>query len=84
MSNLQLLTKKVYKIESYLRSKGLPSNTSYVSNITAEFLKSKNLPYMKYNPRYKGLFTANIQNASSIIDNFDEFKTFVEQYIEQQ
>lgn len=39
---------------------------------------------MKYNPRYKGLFTANIQNASSIIDNFDEFKTFVEQYIEQQ
>lgn len=77
MSNLQRLTKQSYKIECYLRDKGLPSNTRYVSNITAEFLKSKNLPYMKYNPRYKGLFTANIQNAPLVIEHFEEFKTFI-------
>ena len=81
MSNLQRLTNQSYKIECYLRSKGLSSNTKFVSNITANFLKSKNLPYTKYNPRYKGLFTANIQNAHLVIDNFEEFKTFVNQYI---
>ena len=81
MSNLQILTNKSYKIECYLRSKGLPSNTSYVSNITAKFLKSKNLPYTSYNHKYKGLFTANIQNAPLVIEHFEEFKTFVNQYI---
>jgi len=81
MSNLQRMANASYGIEKYLRSKGLKSNTAFVSKITAKFLKSKGLPYTNYNPRYKGLFTANICNAVSVQENFEEFKQFVEETI---
>lgn len=81
MSNLQRMTNASYGIEKYLRSKGLKSNTAFVSKITANFLKSKGLPYTNYNPRYKGLFTANICNAELVQEHFKEFKQFVEKTI---
>lgn len=81
MSNLQRLTRASYGIECYLRSKGLKSTTKFVSDITAAFLKSKKLPYTKFNRRYKGLFTANICNAELVQEHFKEFKQFVENTI---
>lgn len=77
MSNLQRNTTKLYKIETFLRSQGIPTGTKSVSNLTAEFLKSKQLRYEVFNPKYKGLFTAALVNASDVFDNFDEFKTFI-------
>ena len=77
MSNLQRLTTASYGIECWLRKQGLKSTTKFVSDITAEFLKFKKLPYSKFNPRYKGLFTANIANATLVQEHFEEFKVFV-------
>lgn len=77
MSNLQRLTTASYGIECWLRKKGLKSTTKFVSDITAEFLRSKKLPYTKFNSRYKGLFTANIVNAPLVQEYFEEFKKFV-------
>ncbi len=77
MSNLQRLTNASYGIERWLRSQGLKATTKSVSDITASFLKHKNLPYTKFNPRYKGLFTANIANASAVQEHFEEFKIYV-------
>lgn len=77
MSNLKRMTRASYGIECWLRKQGLKSTTKFVSDLTAEFLKSKQLPYVKFNPRYKGLFTANICNAILVQENFEEFKAFV-------
>ena len=77
MSNLKRKTKACYDIECWLRSQGLKDTTKAVSEITASFLKSKGLPYTKFNKRYKGLFNASICNAESVKDNFSEFKKFV-------
>ena len=77
MSNLQRLTNLSYGIECWLRKQGLKSNTAFVSKLTAEFLKSKKLPYSNYNPKYKGLFTANIANAELVQEHFKEFQAFV-------
>ena len=77
MSNLQRKTNACYGIESWLRSQELKVTTKTVSDITADFLKSKRLPYTKFNPKYKGLFTASICNAELVQANFKEFKRFV-------
>ena len=77
MSNLQRLTNASYGIECWLKKQGLKSNTAFVSKLTAEFLKFKKLPYSNYNPKYKGLFTANIANAELVQEHFKEFQVFV-------
>lgn len=77
MSNLQRMTSACYGIECWLRSQGLKVTSKSVSDITAAFLKSKKLPYTKFNPRYKGLFTAAICNAELVQENFKDFKQFV-------
>lgn len=77
MSNLQRKTNACFGIETWLRSQGLKVTKKTVSDMTAEFLKSKNLPYTKFNPRYKGLFTAAICNAELVQENWNEFKEFV-------
>lgn len=77
MRNLQRRTNSLYGIENWLRSQGIKTTTKNVSDITANFLKSKGLPYTKFNQRYKGLFTAAVCNADSVQENFKEFKQFV-------
>jgi hypothetical protein len=82
MSNLQRKTNACYGIECWLRSQGLKVTTKTVSDITASFLKSKGLPYTKFNPRYKGLFNAGICNAETVQEHFKDFKAFViENYV---
>lgn len=77
MSNLQRMTNACYGIECWLISQGLKVTNKTVSEITADFLKSKKLPYAKFNPRCKGLFTAAICNAELVQENFKDFKQFV-------
>jgi len=77
MSNLQRKTTACYGIENWLKSCKIKVTTKTVSDITANFLKSKNLPYTKFNQNYKGLFTANICNAETVQEHFNEFKQFV-------
>lgn len=81
MSNLQRLRNICYRIEKYLTSKGIKPTVKNTSKLTAEFLKSKGLPYTKWNPRYKGLFTADICNCEEVSKNFEEFKSFIESKI---
>ena len=78
MSNLQRRVNALYGIECWLRSKGFKVTNKSVSELTANFLKSKGIPYKKHNPRYKGLFTAGICNAYEVQDNFKEFKKYCE------
>lgn len=82
MSNLQRLTNSSYGIECWLRSQGLKVTTKTTSDITAKFLKHKGLPYTKFNPRYKGLFTANVSNSPLVQEHFLEFKNWVLENIE--
>ncbi len=85
MSNLQRKTDACYGIECWLRSQNIRVTTKTVSDITASFLKSKGLPYTKFNPRYKGLFNASISNAETVQKYFKEFKSFViENYTYQE
>ena len=77
MSNLQRLTNACYGIECWLRKQGIKPTKKTVSNLTAAFLKSKGLPYTKFNPRYKGLFTAAVCNAELVQKHWEEFKEFV-------
>ena len=77
MSQLQRNTTKLYKIETFLRSQGIATGTKSVSTLTAEFLKSKGIRYEVFNPKYKGLFTAALVNASDVFDNFEEFKQWI-------
>lgn len=77
MSNLQRKTTALYGIECYLRKEGFETTRKNVIDIQIKFLKSKHLPYTKNNPRYKGLFKADICNAESIQENWNEFKEFV-------
>lgn len=84
MSNIQRRTNACYGIECYLRSVGIKITTKSVSDITAKFLKSKNLPYKKFNPRYKGLFNAGVCNADLVQQNFNEFKAFVQEFNKEE
>lgn len=77
MSNLQRKTNAIYGIECWLRTKGIKVTKKTVSDITSSFLKSKGLPYTKFNPRYKGLFYAGICNAEIVQEHFKEFKKYV-------
>lgn len=77
MSNLQRKTTACYGIECYLRSLNIKTTTKNVSDLTADFLKSKGLPYTKFNPRYKGLFNAAIANAELVQEHFNEFKEYI-------
>lgn len=82
MSNLQRKTNACYGIECFLRSKNLKVTTKTVSVFTAIFLKSKGLPYKKFNPRYKGLFNAGVCNAETVQEHFKDFKNFIiENYV---
>jgi len=77
MSNLQRKTRAAYGIERWLRSKGYKVTNKTTADITAAFLKSKGLPYQKFNQRYKGLWTPIICNAHDVQEHFNEFTQFV-------
>lgn len=77
MSNLQRKTNACHGIYLWLEKQGIKTSTRKVSYITANFLKSKKLPHVYFNPKYKGLFTADICNAETVQEHFKEFKEFV-------
>lgn len=77
MSNLQRRTSAAYGIECWLRSKGYKVTAKTTADITCAFLKSKGLEYVKYNKRYRGLWTPIIWNAPSVQEHFTEFTQFV-------
>ena len=76
MSSLKNMQRACAGIEIWLSNQGLETSTRGVSIITAKFLKSKGLPYTKFNKRYEGLYTADIKNAISVQKHFKEFKEF--------
>lgn len=77
MSNLQRKVTACYGVECYLRKHGIKVTKKSVSNITADFLKSIGQPYTKFNPRYKGLFSADVCNAETVQEHFTKFCDYV-------
>ena len=77
MSNLQNRTRAANGIERWLRSKGYKVTNKTTPDITASFLKSKGIRYVKFNQRYKGLWTPIICNAYAVQEHFTEFTKYV-------
>jgi hypothetical protein len=78
MSNLTRKTKAQYGIQKYLEKEGFKPSNKTIGKLTAAFLKSVNEPYVKYNPNYKGLFTAGVCNAERVQARFAEFKEYIQ------
>ena len=77
MSNLQRRTNAAYGIERWLHSKGYKTTNKATADITSSFLKSKGIEYVKFNPKYKGLWKPIICNAYAVQEHFNEFTKFV-------
>lgn len=77
MSNLQRKTLAYYGIQNYLSNRYNISSRQTISKIMKEFLEYKKLPFIKHKKNYKGLFTADICNAETIQQDFEEFKIFL-------
>ena len=77
MSYLQRKAIAAHGIHTWLRKQGFKTTVKTVSDITAEFLKSKSLPYSKFNRAYKGLNTADLCNAEHVQEYWNEFKQYV-------
>ena len=50
-----------------------------LNEIMIEFLKSINLKYMQWNPRYKGCNTPDLINSVAIQENWDLFKKWLKE-----
>jgi hypothetical protein len=76
MSNLTRLTNNAYRIRKLMLDKGLDAfgNGRKPNEILVAFLKEHKLKYVKWNPRYKGFFTAELSNACTVQDNIELFK----------
>ncbi len=81
MSNLQRLTFKSHGVQKFLSSKGydVSGKGKKLNTIMVQFLKEHKLPYKRWNSRYKGLFTADLNNAVIIQDNWKLFKKWINQ-----
>ena len=77
MSNLQRRTNAAYGIERWLSSKGYKVTNKTTADMTCAFLKSKGMKYVKFNQRYKGLWTPIICNALLVQEHFTEFTQFI-------
>jgi hypothetical protein len=79
MSNLQRLTNNAFGIRKYLESNGFDvgGKGKKPNEILIEFLKEKQLKYEKWNPIYKGFFTAELSNASTVSEHLNDFKNWV-------
>ena len=80
MSRLQRSTNALGGITRYLVTVGAVEGTwcfRDVNRLMVEFLKSVNIKYAVFNKRYKGLNTADIQNAVIVSERFAEFKEFI-------
>lgn len=82
MSNLKELTAAAYAIDTYLKRQGfdVSGGGKKVNKIMVAFLKSRNLPYVQWNNKFKGLYTPNIRNSLLIQANFQFFKDFIKNY----
>lgn len=76
-----------YKIQQFLRQIGIYfqlANSCRPLNrlIYIPFLKENNLRYEKWNNNYKGIFTAEMKNALTIMEDkntWDKFRTWCKQ-----
>jgi hypothetical protein len=79
MSNLQRLSNTAFSIRKFLDKRGFDvgGKGKKPNEILVKFLIENNLKYEKWNPRYKGLFTAELLNATLVSENLDLFIKWV-------
>jgi len=79
MSNLTRLTNNAYKIRKLMLDQGLDAvgKGKKPNEILVSFLKEHKIHYVKWNPRYKGLFTAELSNACKVNDNIELFRVWI-------
>lgn len=81
MSHLQRLVQSASGVAKYVSN---VSSLGYLSpkklnDVMIEFLKSKNIEYKRWSKKYRGLFTADLINASIVQkeENWNDFKKFI-------
>lgn len=82
MSHLQRLSMAANGVRKYISnvsSLGCINNSRKLNEVMIEFLKSKNIEYVRWNKKYKGLFTADLFNAKTVQANWKDFKIFIRQ-----
>lgn len=79
MRKLERILNTAFGVIKYLESNGFDvgGKGRKTNEILIEFLKEKQLKYEKWNPRYKGFFTAELSNAITVSDHWNDFKNWV-------
>ncbi len=79
MSYLQRKTNYCWGIQVYLEKNTNLGNIwgAKLNKVLVKFLKEKDLPYIQWNHKYKGLNTADIRNAETVQENWKSFKEWV-------
>lgn len=79
MSYLQRKSNYAYGVRVFLSKNGydVSGRGSKENAVMVEFLKEKGLRYTKWNPKYRGINTANLINAEIIQENWKEFRAWV-------
>lgn len=85
MSFAQRKAIAAYGVLNFLQKKGFDvAGRGYKLNkIMVAYLKERQLPYAKWNPKYKGTNTADQINSLKIKENWPDFKKWVEQNINE-
>lgn len=66
-------------VRKFLEKKGVTVSSRKIAKITGEFLKYKNLPYVTWNNRYKGINTADLINSIAVQEHWNEFVNWYNQ-----
>ena len=84
MSYMQRKSNDAYAINLFLKRRGfdVSGKGRKQNKIMVEFLKSKGLPYKKWNNNYKGLNTADLINAETVQQHFQDFRNWIENYVD--
>lgn len=71
---MQRKANDAYGVQSWLRKQNIHLSKRKFNSLLVEFLKSKSLPYKKWNNNYKGLNTPDLINSEIVQEHWNEFK----------
>lgn len=79
MSRMQRILNSAHGVREFLNKKGydVSGRGHKMNDILVEYLKEKKLPYVKYNKRYKGVYSADVKNSLTIQEDWQSFANWV-------
>lgn len=79
MSYLQRKTNYAYGLRNFLQKEGFDvgGKGKKLNEILVAYLKQRGEKWHKWNPKYKGLNTADLMNSVLVQEDFQDFKKWV-------